>query len=71
MERFFANAYRGDPGVPHADRERFGNIWIGSFAFAAISWFNPYFWQLSRQINTTGRKRWRRGSHISSCGTST
>ncbi|PIA63150.1 hypothetical protein AQUCO_00200877v1 [Aquilegia coerulea] len=55
MERFFANAYRGDPGVPHADRERFGNIWIGSFAFAAISWFNPYFWQLSRQIKVFKR----------------
>ncbi|KAI3895259.1 hypothetical protein MKW98_004007 [Papaver atlanticum] len=51
MDRFFGNAYRGDPGVPHADPERFGNIWIGSLAFSAITWFNPYIWQLSNQSN--------------------
>ncbi|KAK9116020.1 hypothetical protein Sjap_014967 [Stephania japonica] len=51
MERFFGNAYRGDPGVPHTDPERFVNIWIGSFAFSAITWFHPYMWQLSNQYN--------------------
>ncbi|KAF9624555.1 hypothetical protein IFM89_011729 [Coptis chinensis] len=51
MERFFGNAYRGDPGVPHTDPERFVNIWIGSVAFSAISWFHPYMWQLSNQYN--------------------
>ncbi|KAF6162271.1 hypothetical protein GIB67_008400 [Kingdonia uniflora] len=47
MERFFGNAHRGDPGVPHTDLERFVNIWIGSAAFSALTWFDPYIWQLS------------------------
>ncbi|XP_020103454.1 uncharacterized protein LOC109720627 isoform X1 [Ananas comosus] len=51
MEKYFGNAYRGDPGVPHTDPERFVNIWIGSFAFSALTWFNPYMWQLSNQFN--------------------
>ncbi|KAK9118360.1 hypothetical protein Scep_016453 [Stephania cephalantha] len=50
MDRFFGNAYRGDPGVPHADPDRFVTIWIGSFAFSAITWFHPYMWQLSNQF---------------------
>ncbi|KAL0409961.1 UNVERIFIED_CONTAM: hypothetical protein Slati_3585800 [Sesamum latifolium] len=51
MEKYFGNAYRGDPGVPHADPERFMNIWIGSATFSALTWFNPYMWQLSNQFN--------------------
>ncbi|CAL5422333.1 unnamed protein product [Camellia sinensis] len=51
MEKYFGNAYRGDPGVPHADPDRFVNIWIGSFAFSALTWVNPYMWQLSNQFN--------------------
>ncbi|OWM82426.1 hypothetical protein CDL15_Pgr002000 [Punica granatum] len=50
MEKYFGNAYRGDPGVPHADPERFVNIWIGSAAFSALTWFNPYMWQLTNQF---------------------
>lgn len=50
MEKYFGNAYRGDPGVPHADQERFVNIWIGSAAFSALTWFSPYMWQLSNQF---------------------
>ncbi|THG05780.1 hypothetical protein TEA_007628 [Camellia sinensis var. sinensis] len=50
MEKYFGNAYRGDPGVPHADPDRFVNIWIGSFAFSALTWVNPYMWQLSNQF---------------------
>ncbi|KAH0632533.1 hypothetical protein KY290_035938 [Solanum tuberosum] len=49
MEKYFGNAYRGDPGVPHADPERFVNIWIGSAAFSALTWINPYMWTLSNQ----------------------
>ncbi|WCJ34501.1 hypothetical protein M5689_015809 [Euphorbia peplus] len=51
MEKYFGNAYRGDPGVPHADPDRFWNIWIGSAAFSTITFFNPYLWQLSNQFN--------------------
>lgn len=50
MEKYFGNAYRGDPGVPHADPERFVNIWIGSAAFSVLTLFNPYMWQLSNQF---------------------
>ncbi|KAK8954086.1 hypothetical protein KSP39_PZI002573 [Platanthera zijinensis] len=50
MEKYFGNAYRGDPGIPHADPERFFNIWIGSFTFSALTFFNPYMWQLSNQF---------------------
>ncbi|TXG58469.1 hypothetical protein EZV62_016298 [Acer yangbiense] len=50
MEKYFGNAYRGDPGVPHADPDRFYNIWIGSAAFSALTWSNPYMWQLSTQF---------------------
>ncbi|KAK6942783.1 hypothetical protein RJ641_028160 [Dillenia turbinata] len=52
MEKYFGNAYRGDPGVPHADPERFVNIWIGSAAFSVLTWFNPYLWQLSNQFKS-------------------
>ncbi|CAN1304898.1 hypothetical protein LINPERPRIM_LOCUS26357 [Linum perenne] len=45
MEKYFGNAYRGDPGVPHAPGKRFTNIWIGAAAFSAVAWFDPYFWQ--------------------------
>ncbi|MCD7462252.1 hypothetical protein HAX54_048129 [Datura stramonium] len=51
MEKYFGNAYRGDPGVPHADPDRFVNIWIGSAAFSALTWINPYMWTLSNQYN--------------------
>uniref|UniRef100_A0A7N0RGB6 Uncharacterized protein n=1 Tax=Kalanchoe fedtschenkoi TaxID=63787 RepID=A0A7N0RGB6_KALFE len=51
MERYFGNAYRGDPGVPHADSERFGNIWIGSTAFSVITFFKPYIWHINSQFN--------------------
>ncbi|XXG53293.1 hypothetical protein AAC387_Pa03g1405 [Persea americana] len=51
MDKIFGNAYRGDPGVPHTDPDRFVNIWIGSFAFSALTWFNPYMWQLSNAYN--------------------
>ncbi|KAK4348491.1 hypothetical protein RND71_031246 [Anisodus tanguticus] len=51
MEKYFGNAYRGDPGVPHADPERFMNIWVGSAAFSALTWINPYMWTLSNQYN--------------------
>ncbi|KAI9153358.1 hypothetical protein LWI28_010079 [Acer negundo] len=51
MEKYFGNAYRGDPGVPHADPDRFYNIWIGSAVFSALTWSNPYMWQLSTQFN--------------------
>lgn len=47
MDKIFGNAYRGDPGVPHTDPEQFVDIWMGSFAFSAITWFNPYIWQIS------------------------
>lgn len=50
MEKYFGNAYRGDPGVPHADPDRFVNIWIGSAAFSVLTYFNPYMWQLSNQF---------------------
>ncbi|EYU34493.1 hypothetical protein ABFS83_10G047600 [Erythranthe nasuta] len=51
MEKYFGNAYRGDPGVPHADPDRFVNIWVGSAAFSALTWINPYMWTLSNQFN--------------------
>ncbi|KAG0472069.1 hypothetical protein HPP92_016615 [Vanilla planifolia] len=51
MEKYFGNAYRGDPGVPHASPKRFFNIWIGSFAFSALTFNNPYMWQLCNQFN--------------------
>ncbi|RRT79040.1 hypothetical protein B296_00008845 [Ensete ventricosum] len=50
MEKYFGNPYRGDPGVPHTDPERFVNIWIGSLAYSALTWINPYMWQLSNQF---------------------
>ncbi|KAI9180915.1 hypothetical protein LWI28_009413 [Acer negundo] len=51
MEKYFRNAYRGDPGVPQADPYRFYNMWIGSTVFSALTWSNPYMWQLSTQLN--------------------
>ncbi|KAI4349121.1 hypothetical protein L6164_009757 [Bauhinia variegata] len=51
MEKYFGNAYRGDPGVPHAEPERFANIWIGSAIFTAYSYFNPYYWQHTPTFN--------------------
>lgn len=53
MERYFGNAYRGDPGVPHADADRFVNIWVGSAAFGVLTFFDPYMWQLSNQFRYT------------------
>ncbi|KAK9079384.1 hypothetical protein SSX86_001055 [Deinandra increscens subsp. villosa] len=51
MEKYFGNAYRGDPGVPHSGQEKFLSIWIGSIAFSAITWSHPYIWQLSNRHN--------------------
>ncbi|KAF5750413.1 thylakoid lumenal 15.0 kDa protein 2 chloroplastic [Tripterygium wilfordii] len=51
MEKYFGNAYRGDPGVPHADADRFVNIWVGSALFCAFTWNSPYMWQLTNQFN--------------------
>ncbi|KAL8517227.1 hypothetical protein ACS0TY_015449 [Phlomoides rotata] len=51
MEKYFGKAYRGDPGVPHANPDSFANIWIGSVVFSALTWVNPYMWQLSTQFN--------------------
>ncbi|XP_027366271.1 uncharacterized protein LOC113872711 [Abrus precatorius] len=51
MEKYFGNAYRGDPGVPHSDPDRFVNIWVGSALFGVLTYFNPYMWQLSNQYN--------------------
>lgn len=50
MEKYFGNAYRGDPGVPHADPDRFVSIWIGSATFSVLTYFNPYMWTLSNQF---------------------
>ncbi|XP_027934961.1 uncharacterized protein LOC114190326 isoform X3 [Vigna unguiculata] len=59
MEKYFGNAYRGDPGVPHSDPDRFVNIWIGSAVFSVLTYVNPYMWTLSNQfnINNGGGKR--------------
>ncbi|PIN04606.1 hypothetical protein CDL12_22860 [Handroanthus impetiginosus] len=51
MDKFFGNAYQGDPGVPHSGPTRFANIWIGAVTFSVLTWFDPYMWQLSRQYN--------------------
>ncbi|RDX94784.1 hypothetical protein CR513_22800 [Mucuna pruriens] len=51
MEKYFGNAYRGDPGVPHSGSDRFENIWVGSALFSVLTYFNPYMWQLSNQYN--------------------
>ncbi|KAL0426423.1 UNVERIFIED_CONTAM: hypothetical protein Slati_2817100 [Sesamum latifolium] len=51
MEDILWRVYRGDPGVPHSGTELFENIWIGSAAFSAITFFNPYMWQTSNQFN--------------------
>ncbi|MFQ6632003.1 hypothetical protein Gotur_008374 [Gossypium turneri] len=56
MEKYFGNAYRGDPGVPHAGPDRFVNIWIGSAAFSVLTWFNPYTWQLTNQFNHSSHR---------------
>nr|GMC65167.1 transcription initiation factor TFIID subunit 8 [Ipomoea batatas] len=47
MEKYLANAYRGDPGVPHCDPKHFWSCWIGSAAFSSIPCFNPYMWQFT------------------------
>ncbi|BBH05974.1 hypothetical protein Prudu_017515 [Prunus dulcis] len=69
------------PGVPHADPERFVNIWIGSAAFSALTWVNPYMWQLSNQFNWHDKamcfeqyhwkKAMKKGSPTNLSGTST
>ncbi|XP_019430654.1 PREDICTED: uncharacterized protein LOC109337988 [Lupinus angustifolius] len=51
MEKYFGNAYRGDPGVPHTDHQRFYNYWIGATIFSALLWKDPYMWQLTNQWN--------------------
>ncbi|GFY83988.1 uncharacterized protein LOC130775483 [Actinidia eriantha] len=51
MDKFFANVYRGDPGIPHANPDKFADIWIGSAIFSACAWNNPYMWRLSNKFN--------------------
>ncbi|KAI3706728.1 hypothetical protein L6452_24660 [Arctium lappa] len=51
MEKYFGNAYRGDPGIPHCGKENFLSIWIGSLAFSAITWNHPHLWQVSNRFN--------------------
>ncbi|GLT92343.1 hypothetical protein SLE2022_101830 [Rubroshorea leprosula] len=51
MDKFFASAYKGDPGVPHSGPQPFVNMWIGTALFSVMTWINPYFWQLSTQFN--------------------
>ncbi|CAH9135617.1 unnamed protein product [Cuscuta epithymum] len=51
MEKYFGNAYRGDPGVPHSDPSTFWSKWIGAAGFSAVTWFNPYMWQLTNEYN--------------------
>lgn len=46
MDKYFSSAYRGDPGVPHADPHRFVNIWFGCLAFTASNCINPYYWHI-------------------------
>ncbi|MQM01189.1 hypothetical protein Taro_033941 [Colocasia esculenta] len=65
MEKYFGNPYRGDPGVPQTEPESFVNIWIGSFAFSAITWqpfvFNPCSDQhLRRQLQLPAQHRVKR-----------
>ena len=50
MEKYFGNAYRCDPGIPHTDSDRFVNIWIRSIALSTLTWVNPYMWQLSNRF---------------------
>ncbi|KAJ4750668.1 Actin T1-like protein [Rhynchospora pubera] len=51
MEKYFGNAYRGDPGVPHTSPGRFSAIWLGSLAFSAATWNYPYIWNITSQWN--------------------
>ncbi|KAG2690092.1 hypothetical protein I3843_09G168500 [Carya illinoinensis] len=65
MEKYFGNAYRGDPGVPHADPDRFVNIWIGSAAFSVLTcWhdkamlFEQYHWKKAMEKNQPYKFKW-------------
>ncbi|KAI5060082.1 hypothetical protein GOP47_0024502 [Adiantum capillus-veneris] len=51
MEKMFGPAYAGDPGVPHSGKDGFANLFWGCVTFAAISWFNPYYWQYTNCYN--------------------
>ncbi|GAB2272314.1 hypothetical protein Dimus_007134 [Dionaea muscipula] len=51
MERFFGNAYRGDPGVPHSGRHPFIVTWMGCVASSACFWIHPYPWTICNQDN--------------------
>ncbi|KAJ8476259.1 hypothetical protein OPV22_019986 [Ensete ventricosum] len=51
MEDLFRKVYRGDPGVPHSDPDRYLHSWLGSFAFAAVSWCTSRTADLSRRFN--------------------
>ncbi|RWW09730.1 hypothetical protein GW17_00026767 [Ensete ventricosum] len=50
MEDLFRKVYRGDPGVPHSDPDRYLHSWLGSFAFAAVSWCTSRTADLSRRF---------------------
>ncbi|KAG6745117.1 hypothetical protein POTOM_051761 [Populus tomentosa] len=65
MEKYFGNAYRGDPGVPHADPDRFVNIWIGSAAFSILTcWhdkaflFEQYHWKNAMKKKEPYKFKW-------------
>ncbi|KAL6277655.1 hypothetical protein ACE6H2_021256 [Prunus campanulata] len=56
MEKYFGNAYRGDPGVPHADPERFVNIWIGWHDKAMC--FEQYHWKKAMKKGEPYKFKW-------------
>ncbi|RDX80571.1 hypothetical protein CR513_38864, partial [Mucuna pruriens] len=57
--KYFGNAYRGGPGVPHSGSDRFVNIWVGSTVFAVLTsiWhdkamlYEQYHWKRARKKN--------------------
>nr|GLL16581.1 uncharacterized protein LOC109163471 [Ipomoea trifida]GMC46309.1 actin T1-like protein [Ipomoea batatas]GMD39088.1 actin T1-like protein [Ipomoea batatas] len=51
MEKYFGNAYRGDPGVPHCNPMDFWGAWAGAAAFSAVTWVNPYIWHFTTDDN--------------------
>ncbi|CAN1805293.1 hypothetical protein LINPERHAP1_LOCUS24206 [Linum perenne] len=65
MEKYFGNAYRGDPGVPHAPGKRFTNIWIGAAAFSAVACYHDQAmiheqkkWKEARRENKPYKSDW-------------
>ncbi|XP_019708551.1 uncharacterized protein [Elaeis guineensis] len=52
MEDFWWRIYRGDPGVPHTNPDRFVNTCMAIFAFSAVACFNSFMrQQLSHHFN--------------------